>query len=112
MAGATMGGHAGDPECAVRAFCNGVRAPPQRLEHARYRPFRQKPQGRLGHWHQRKIAPLPHVETARASLKFGAIVDEAGEILGILARNPVMLDWATALPARSEERRVGKECRS
>src|SRR6266481_834769 len=37
---------------------------------------------------------------ARARLKVVAVVDQAGEILGALARDPIVLDGATALPAR------------
>src|SRR5258707_2033233 len=70
MAGPTMGRHACDPEFAVRAFGNSLRAQSQRLEDARYRPLRPKPQGGLCHWHHRQIASLADAETSCASLEF------------------------------------------
>src|SRR5262245_2269263 len=106
MARPTIGRYAGDAEFAVRSRGNGLRALPQRFEHPRDRPFRQKLERGFGHRHQRKIAALADIEPARAGLKFVAVVDEAREILGILAGNPIVLDGATALPARGHVKKA------
>src|SRR5262249_8488083 len=95
-----VGRHAGDAELGARPLSNGVRAPPQRLKDAWHRPFRDQLERGFGHRHQRKVAALPDVETPRARLKVMAVVDQASEILGLLARNPIVLDGTTALPAR------------
>src|SRR5262249_59451572 len=47
-----------------------------------------------------KVAAFPDVEPPRARLKVMAVVDQAREILGVFARNPIVLDGTTALPAR------------
>ena len=95
-----LGRHAGDGEFAARALGDGARAQPQRLADARHRPLQDQVERGFGHRHQCKVAALADVETARARLKVVAVVDQAGEILGALARDPIVLDGATALPAR------------
>src|SRR6185436_7067870 len=102
MARPAMGRHAANAKFAARAFGNGGRAQPQRLQHPQYGPLRQQLERSFGDRHECKIAALADVETARAGLKFAAVVDETGEILGVLARDPIVLDRSTALPARCD----------
>src|SRR4029077_8879652 len=112
MAGPAMGRHAFDTEFAPRADGSGGRAAPQRFKHARHGPLRQQLERSFCDWHERKIAALAHIEAARTGLKFAAVVDETREILGVLARDPIVLDRTTALPARrhvEEAEAIGPE---
>src|SRR4029077_3210012 len=102
MARPAMGRHAANAKFAARALGNGGRAQPQRLQHPQYGPLRQQLERSFGDRHECKIAALADIETERAGLKFAAGIDEARENLGVLVRDPIVLDRSTALPARCD----------
>src|SRR5262249_39001956 len=107
MTGSPVGRNAVQAEIVLRPLRDRVVARLQSGKHARNAPAKQQLERGPDRRIESEVAAFADVETPGPGFILASVVDEAGEILRILACDPVLLDRSRVLPTRGDIKKSG-----